>query len=225
MNHELDRVKNDLETIQKVLGLAPSIRREWIQWMKRDNWLHLWWCLPGVILIASALLPFGNNEKYLGLVLAQWSGLLAAAAMLGITVVCLRRMTGKDGRPESLIREHKRINGLTVQGAWVNLALLVGLVAYFVWSKQYGLTFGAFWSGLFIFMGSSCLVTAIASRAWLLLGWAVPFLAYGLFQTVLQGSGKVGAIPLGVMFIAVALSFSVIQVWQIRRIECQHDSH
>jgi hypothetical protein len=225
MNHELDRIKNDLETIQQVLGLAPSIRGEWIQWMKRDNWSNLWWCLPGVILIASALFPLGNNERYLGLVLAQWTGLLAAAVMLGITVVCLRKMTGRDGRPESLIREHKRINGLTAQGAWVNLALLVGLALYFVWSKRYGLTFGAVWSGLFIFMGSSCLVTAIASRAWVLLGWAFPFLAYGLFQTLVPGSGKVGAIPLGVMFIAVALSFSIIQVWQIRRIECEHESH
>ena len=225
MNHELDRVKNDVETIQKAMGIAPSSAREWIKWMKRDNWLNLWWCLPGVILIASALLPPGNKEKYLGLALAQWTGLLAAAAMLCITVVYLRKMTGKDGRPDSLIREHKRINGLTAQGGWVNLALLVGLVVYFVWSKRYGLTFGASWSGLFIFMGSSCLVTAIASRAWLLLGWAVPFLAYGLFQTLVPGSGKVGAIPLGVMFIAVALSFSVIQVWQIRSFECHHESH
>jgi hypothetical protein len=225
MNHELDRVKHDLETIQKVLGLAPSIRHEWIQWMKRDNWLNLWWCLPGVILIASALLPLGNNERYLGLALAQWTGLVAAGAMLCVTIICLRKMNGKDGRPDSLIREHKRVNGLTVQGAWVNLALLAGLVLYFVWSKRNGLTFGAFWSGLFIFMGSSCLVTAIASRAWLLLGWAIPFLAYGLFQTLVSRSGKVSAIPLGVMFIAVALSFSVIQVWQIRRIECQDESH
>ncbi|MGH7969768.1 MAG: hypothetical protein ACREIC_13675 [Limisphaerales bacterium] len=225
MKQELDRVKNDLETIQKAMGLAPSMGRDWIQWMKRDNWLNLWWCLPGVILIASGLLPFSNKERYLGLALAQWTGLLVAAVMLVITVFYFRKMTGKDGRPNSLIREYKRINGLNVQGAWLNLALLTGLGLYFLWGKLYGLTFGAFWSGLFIFMGSSCLVTAIASRAWLLLGWAVPFLAYGLFQTLLPGSGKVSGIPLGVMFIAVALSFSVIQVWQIRKIERQHESH
>src|SRR5438045_2106051 len=107
MKQELDRVKNDVETIQKAMGLAPSIAREWIQWMKRDNWLSLWWCLPGIMLIAAALLPFGNTERYLGLALAQWAGLLVAAVMLAITVVYLRKMTGNDGRPESLVREYK----------------------------------------------------------------------------------------------------------------------
>src|SRR5438552_17585 len=131
MKQDLDRVKNDVETIQRAMGLAPSMGREWIQWMKRDNWLNLWWCFPGVILIVSALLPFGNTERYLGLALAQWTGFLVAAVMLAITVVCLRKMTAKDGRPESLIREYKRVNGLNVQGAWLNLALLVQLVLYF----------------------------------------------------------------------------------------------
>src|SRR4051794_35435334 len=106
MKQELDRVKNDVETIQRAMGLSPSLGRDWIQWMKRDNWLNLWWCLPGLILIASALLPLGNTERYLGLVLAQWAGLLVAAVMLGITVVSTRRMTANDGRPESLIREY-----------------------------------------------------------------------------------------------------------------------
>jgi len=193
--------------------------------MKRDNWLNLRWCLPGVILIASALLPSGNTERYAGLALAQWTGLLVAVVMLIITVVCLRKMTGNDGRPDSLIREYRRVNGLNVQGAWFNLALLVALILYFIWGKQHQLAFGAFWSGLFIFMGSFCLVTAVASRAWLLLGWAIPFLGYGLFQTLLPASGKVSGIPLGIMFIAVALSFSFIQVCQIRKIESEHGAH
>ena len=51
------------------------------------------------------------------------------------------------------------------------------------------------------------------------------FLAYGLFETLVLANGKVSGIPLGIMFIAVALSFSVIQVWQIRKIEGQHGSH
>ena len=93
MKQELARVKHDLETIQKAMGLAPSMGRDWIQWMKRDNWLNLWWCLPGVILIVSALLSIGNNERYLGLAWGQWTGLLVAAVMLGITVVYFRKMT------------------------------------------------------------------------------------------------------------------------------------
>jgi hypothetical protein len=225
MNEELDRIKHDVETIQQAMGLAPSWAREWIQWMKRDNWLNLWWCLPGAILIASAALPFDHTQRYFGLVLAQWTGLLVAVVMLGITFVCFRRMTGKDGRPDSLVREYQRQNGLSPQGAWLNLALVGGLVLYFIWGKRYQIPFGAFWSGLFIFMGSACLVTAVAARTWLLLGWAIPFLAYGLFQTLSRAAGKVNGVPLGIMFIAVALSFSAIQVWQIRRIEREHESH
>ena len=46
MKQELERVKNDVETIQKALGLPASFPREWIQWMKRDQWFSLWWCCP-----------------------------------------------------------------------------------------------------------------------------------------------------------------------------------
>jgi hypothetical protein len=225
MKQELDQIKNDVDTIQKALGLAPSIGREWIQWMKRDNWLNFMWLLPGLILIISGLLPLDEGKRYFGLVLAQWVGILVATVMLGITAVYFRKITSNDGRPESLVREYKRINGLDRKGSWLNLALLLGLVLYFIWGRQYQIPFGALWSGLFIFMGSSLLVVAFASRVWLLLGWAIPFIAYGLFQTLLPATGKVNGIALGVMFVAVALSFSVIQVFQIRRIEHQDGAH
>jgi hypothetical protein len=225
MKQELDRIKKDVETIQKAMGLAPSMGREWVRWMKRDNWLNLWWCLPGLILIVSALCPVDNARRYLGLVPAQWTGLLVAAAMVCITVGFLRKVTRNDGRPEGLIREYKRANGISAQGLWFSLALLLGVLLYFVWGKQHQITFEAFWSGLWILMGSSLLVGAVAARGWLLLGWAIPFLAYGFFQILLPSTGKVSGVPLGIMFIAVALSFSVIQVWQIRQIEGHHDSH
>ena len=78
---------------------------------------------------------------------AQWTGLLVAAVMIGITVVYIRKVTGNDGRPDSLIREYKRINGLNAQGSWFSLVILVELLLYFVWGKQYRISFEAFWSG------------------------------------------------------------------------------
>src|SRR5262245_49247608 len=113
MKQELDRVKNDVETIQKAMGLAHSFRREWIQWMKRDQWFNLWWGLPGLIILASALLPFDRATKYLGLALEQWAGILAAVALLGIAISHTRQVTGNYGRPEDMIRESRRIYGLT----------------------------------------------------------------------------------------------------------------
>jgi len=222
MKTDLARVKSDVQTIQKAMGLDLSLGREWIQWMKRDQWLSLWWCLPGLILILSGLLPMDNAVRYFGLVAAQWAGLLTAGVMLAVTLFCLRKTTRHDGRPESLIREYKRINGLNAQGAWFSLALLAQLALYVLWIKEHQISFGAFWSGLFVFMGSTCLVTALAARAWLLLGWALPFLAYGLFETWLPGTGRINGIPLGIMFIVVALSFSVIHLFQIRTIQTQH---
>ena len=79
MKQEFDRVKNDIETIQNAIGLSPTVAQEWIRWTKHDNWLNLWWCLPGTMLIASSFLPFSNTEKHFGLALAQWTGILVAA--------------------------------------------------------------------------------------------------------------------------------------------------
>jgi hypothetical protein len=221
MKHELERIKSDVHTIQQALGLAPVTKLAWIQWMKRDNWLNLWWLLPGLVLIVSALLPM-ENARYLGLLPNQWVGILVAALLLGITAVYLRILTSRKGRPESLIREYKRINGLDRQGGRLNLTLLLGLMLYFIWGMQNHIGLGAFWSGLFVFMGSLCLVLAVASRVWLLLGWAIPFIAYGLFVTLVPGHRSVSAIPLGLLFILVGLSFYVIQTIQVRSIEHRH---
>jgi hypothetical protein len=225
MKPELDRVKNDVETIQKALGLSPSMGRDWIQWMKRDRWHSLWWCLPGCILIAAALLPFERATRHLGLVPDQWAGIVVAVTLLGLAIVHTRQVTRKDGRPESLIRESKRVNGMTAQGVWFGVGLLVQLSLYFVWGRCYHIAFEPFWAGLFILMGSSCLVAAVAANAWILLGYAIPFLGYGVCLPFVEGHHKVNGVLFGMMFIAVALSFSAIQVWQIRQIERENESH
>jgi len=225
MNQELDRVKNDVETIQRAMGLAPSIGQDWILWMKRDRWFSLWWCLPGFILIAAALLPFDHAIRYWGLVPDQWAGVLVAITLLGLAIGHTRQVTGNDGRPEAMIRESRRINGMSVQGVWFGLALVVQMSLYFLWGRHYHIALEPFWAGLFFLMGSMCLVAALAAKAWILFGYAIPFLAYGLCLPLAEGHRKVNGALFGMMFIAVALSFSIIQVWQIRQIERQNGSH
>lgn len=224
MKPELDRVKHDLETIHQALGLAPSMGREWIQWMKRDKWLGLWWCLPGFILIAAALLPLDHATRYWGLVSDQWAGLLVCAVLLGLAGLLTRKVTANDGRPDALIREAKRINGMSAQGLWFSAALALQLLFYFIWGKQYRIAFEPFWAGLFILMGSSCLVGAVSARAWGLLGWAIPFLGYGFCLPLVEAHGQVSGVLFGMMFIAVALSFSFITVLQIRIMERENAS-
>jgi hypothetical protein len=221
---ELDRVKNDVETIQKALGLSPSMGRDWIQWMKRDRWSSLWWCLPGFILIATTLLPH-DAIRYAGLLPAQWAGLLVGAVMLVIAAIQMRKVTAPDGRPDALIRESKRINGLTAEGLWFSLALATQAVLYFAWCRHYHIAFEPFWAGIFLIMGSSCLVAAMAARAWVLLGWAIPFLGYGLCLLLVDAHSRLNGVLFGLMFIAIALSFSLISVLQIRVLERQHDAH
>ena len=222
---ELERIKTDVQTIHKAMGLVPAAGLDWVRWMKRDNWLNLWWCLPGAILIASAGLPSGNAAKYFGLAAGQWAGLLTAATLLGTALFCLRKLTAHDGRPEGLIREYRRVNGLNAQGAWFSLALVLELALYLVWSREFQIGFGALWSGLWILMGSTCLVAAVAARTWLLLGWAIPFLGYGAFLTLLRDHGRPSGLPLGIMFIAVALCFSFMQLREVRKIERLNESH
>jgi hypothetical protein len=65
-------------------------------------------------------------------------------------------------------------------------------------------------------------MAAVSARAWTLLGWAIPFLGYSLCLPLVQGHGKVNGVLFGMMFIAVALSFSFIAVMQIRNLEHQH---
>jgi hypothetical protein len=224
MNQEIGRIKRDLETIQGAMGLSPSIGRDWVQWMKRDQWFSLWWCLPGLILICSALLPLQSGGKLLGLVSSQWTGVLVALILLGIAVAHSRKVSANDGRPAALIRECKRLNGMSREGMWFGSSLLVQVLLYFLWINYYHISFEAFWAGLFLLVGSTCLVAAVSTRAWTLLGWGVPFLAYGLSLLLAGARPKAQGVLLGLMFIAVALSFSVIQVWQIRRIERSHES-
>ena len=65
----------------------------------------------------------------------------------------------------------------------------------------------------------------MTSKVWTLLGWAIPFLGYGLCLPLVQGHGKGNGVLFGLMFIAVGLSFSFISVLQIRILERQNDAH
>jgi hypothetical protein len=55
-----------------------------------------------------------------------------------------------------------------------------------------------------------------------MLGWAIPFLGYGICLLLVHGNGKVNGVLLGMMFVAIALSFSFISVLQIRILERQN---
>lgn len=225
MKQEFERVKNDIETIQNVIGLSPTLAHEWILWMKRDIWLFLWWCLPGAMLIASSFLPIGEVRKHFGYTLAEWTGILIAVVMGGIFFATIRKTLANDGRPQSLIREYKRIWGLDSAGKLASVAFLVGCVLYVLWAWRFRISSAAFVSGICILAGSIYLVVAAVSRLWLLLGVAVPILGYGVFAVLVPGNRFAGGIPLGITCIGIGLSSYLIQFWQIRKVERQNESY
>ena len=215
MNPELERVKNDIATIQKAIGLAPCFGRDWIHWLQRDTWLYLLWGFPGLILIVAAIAPPDDTRRYFGLIPIQWVGVLVAAVMLGILAVVNRQMSADDGRPPGLVREYRRINA----SSWT---MLVPILFYFIWARQYGIGAHAFMAGLWLLCGSIVFMAALLTKLWVFLGWAIPLLAFGLCQPLIHGKG--GGVWFGVMFIAVAVLSSAIQTWHLRRIEKQHDA-
>src|SRR5690606_19948568 len=102
------------------------------------------------------------------------------------------------------------------------LAVGVQLLAYFIWGMQHDVPFRSAWAGLFLLLGSTFLVAAVCSRIWVLLGYALPFMGYGLCLPLANGHHPMSQILLGVMFMAIAISFSTIQVWEIWRVKQQH---
>lgn len=221
MNREIDRVKTDLETIQKAIGPAPNFGREWLQWLKRDNWSSLWWCLPGIIYIMGALLPFDDTKKHFGLLPDKWICVLAAGVTLGILFRSQRRLFWNAARPAGLVRVQKKINARVY---WLQLAIFVQFSLYFIWAKQSGITGQPAIVGLyFLVIGSAGMVVGILWNAWTVFGWAIAFLICGVCQpAMVHGRSNGILLTLGMLFIIGSLLSSVFQALQLRKIEGQH---
>jgi hypothetical protein len=220
MKPEIERVKNDLETIQKAMGTEPSFGSDWAKWIRRDNWLTLWWFLPGAILMSASFVRWDNSEKYWGLKPEQWIGALVCAVLVGMLVFWNRSVTRRNGRPDGLVREYKRINAAS---GWFLLPFLTQIALYFAWATQHGLTGITVMSGLWLVLASSVATLAVASRLWLYLGWALPMAAYAFVLP--HVSRQWGGAALGALFVVSALLSWLITSVQVRFLEKQHDSH
>lgn len=217
MKSDLTRLKEDLEVIQKAMGLAPAPGREWAPWLRKDAPLYLLFCLPGaVLLFAELVLPMEGMERYGGLRIAQWTGLLTAVLLLGILLMVMRRAAGGDGRPAGLIREYRRAN----RHVWL---ILPPLGLYFIWGYQYNVGAEAFTAGLWILSASLLGLLAALSGLRVYWGWAFPMAVYGLGQPWIPA--HFSGVALGVVFIAGALLCSLIHKAEIRRMEKPHESH
>ena len=213
-------MRSDLETMQKAMGTEPSFGREWAAWLRRDNWLNLWWLLPGAILTAPIFMQRGNSERFCGLKPEQWVGLLVAAVLLGMLVFWNRTVMRRNGRPDGLVREYKRVNALSW---WMLLPFLAQIVLYFAWASQHGLSGQTVMSGLWLVCASSIAMMAVLTRLWLYLGWALPMVIYAFLLP--EVSHEWGGAVLGGVFVVAALLSWLIMSFQLRVWERKHDAH
>jgi len=220
MKPEIERVKSDLETMQKAMGTEPSFGRDWAKWLRQDNWLNLWWFLPAAILLATTFVRWGNSGRYWGLKPEQWTGASVAAVLVGMLVFWNRTVMRRNGRPDGLVREYKRINALS---GWFLLPFLAQIALYFLWATQHGLSAKTVMSGLWLVCASSLAMMAVLSRLWLYLGWALPMAAYAFLLPRIPHEW--GGAALGVLFVVAALLSWLITSLQVRVLEKKHDAH
>lgn len=220
MKTEIERVKNDLETIQKAMGTEPRFGRDWAKWIRRDNWMTFWWFLPAAILLSASFVHSENSSRYGGLKPEQWIGLLVCAVLIGMLVFWNRAVTRRNGRPDGLVREYKRINSVS---GWFLLPFLGQIVLYFAWANLQGLPGKTVMSGLWLVLAFSMAMLAVLTRLWLYLGWALPMAAYAFLLP--QVSQQWGGAALGALFAVAALLSWLITSIQVRRVEKQHDAH
>jgi hypothetical protein len=220
MKPEIERVKSDLETMQKAMGTEPSFGRDWAKWIRRDNWLTLWWLLPAAILLATSFVHWEGSARYWGLKPEQWAGVLVAAVLVGMLVFWNRAVTRQNGRPDGLVREYKRLNSMS---GWSLIPFLVQIALYFAWASQHGLSGKATMSGLWLVCACSMATMGMLTRYWLYLGWALPMALYAFVLPYV--SHEWGGAALGALFVVSALLSWLITSVQVRFLEKQHDAH
>ena len=193
--------------------------------MKRDRWFSLWWCVPGLIIIATALMSFDHTKRYWGLVADQWAGLLVAGTLLGLAIGHARQVTGKDGRPEGMIRESKRTYGMSAQGYLVRFGPDVASVVILCLGQELSRCIRTVLGGSVYSRGIHMFGGGAGCESMDIVGVRSSVSRLRPLPALADGNHQAKGILFGMMFIAVALSFSIIQVFQIRKIERQNESH
>jgi hypothetical protein len=172
------------------------------------------------MLIAASLAPLDDTRKFLGLIASQWVGLAVAGVLLGMPFFW-GKMISSDARPAAVVREYKRINS---QASLFLVGFIAQIALYFIWGVQHSVAGGPFMAGLWILCGSSMFLLVMVTKGWVYLAWAIPMIAFGLCQPLLEGTGQSG-LWLGVVFIVGAFLSWLLQGLQSRFIEKQHGTN
>ena len=193
-DRDLDRIENDLATIQRAAGLELPFGRE-------DVWLNLLLGAGGIVALLWALAPHGLPHHW-GLV-----------PLLILTLVCCTRLRNKYRRStgRSPIRRREYTIGFVLAVVLGGLALV-----YRIWGARLGIPFPYVQGSAIFFLGLALLVPAIMdhrNRIYLF-ALAAPVILCGLAIPVFSVSGVVlfgGALAIA------GPGMAAVQVWQLNR--------
>lgn len=174
MNTEMDRLKQDIQTIEQALGCAPEFGRGTV-------WASVGWGICGVTLIAMAILHFTFSSRWVGAVVmvTLWLGLPHLFSRLA-TRFASQQTFGSTRTFGSA----KDLSSTPLSG--VLISLLLGMM---FWMNKMMVPTGLFPALTCLLGGAGCLVFAwgkpwrlgllIWSLAFIALGFAFPFLPEG----------------------------------------------
>lgn len=190
----IDRVKQDLNTIQQALGLQPVLGWD-------DAWFLLGLAGIGIVLVFSASL--GSQLVRLAMI-----GGAAVAIFVYCSVYMIHRYRTKQRRPASW--REARI-------ALVMIAIIMpALVAFGVWVIRQGLSHDAIFSALTFSIGLAYVVVAFTNRNRLsCIGFGVPAIVLAFyFPTVMRL--RIVDLAIGLLLVTSGLLMSGIVALQLR---------
>jgi hypothetical protein len=195
---DLERIQNDLATIQQAAGLELPFGRE-------EVWLNLVLGAGGIVALSWALVPHGFPD--------QWG--LIPLLMVVLVYVARLRVKYRQGTGRSPLRRREYTIGFV-------LALVLSglLLAYRIWGARLGIPLPHVQGSAVFFLGLAFLVPAILDRNRIyLIALSVPVMLCGLAIPV----SSVSAIVLfaGALVIA-GPAMALVQVWQLNRSFTRH---
>ncbi len=164
---EVQRVKDDLATLQRAAGLESLVGRE-------DVWANLAIAAAGVVAVVWALLPHGMPQ--------QWG--MVPLVLVVLSYLTWQRARHRQSTGRSAIERKK----YSAELAGVAVVIVLALV-YRLWANELGISREVAGGAAFFILGAAIVVFCLRERQrWPELGTAVPIMACGLAIPMLSVS-------------------------------------
>ena len=199
-NSEVQRVKEDLATLQRAAGLESLVGRE-------DVWANLAVAAAGVVAVVWALLPHSMPQ--------QWG--IVPLILVVLSYLTWQRARHRQSTGRSAVTRKK----YSAELAGVVVITLLALV-YRLWATELGISREVAGGAALFLLGAAIVVFGLRERQrWLELGIAVPIMACGMAIPLLSVSTWV---LIGGTFAVGGAVTAGLTAYQIRMDANTHDA-